>query len=162
MRNSCPLPPRKEGEILIRGPMLMKGYWNKPAETAEVLRGGWLHTGDVGYVDEDGYFWITDREKDLIIKAGENISPRTIEEVLFKHPKVSEAAVIGMKDEVYGEEIKAFLVLKPGQDATVEEIIEHCQNKLTSFLVPRKVVFLKALPKSLVGKVLKKELRKMS
>jgi long-chain acyl-CoA synthetase len=157
-----PLPPRKEGEILIRGPMLMKGYWNKPAETAEVLRGGWLHTGDVGYVDEDGYFWITDREKDLIIKAGENISPRTIEEVLFKHPKVSEAAVIGMKDEVYGEEIKAFLVLKPGQDATVEEIIEHCQNKLTSFLVPRKVVFLKALPKSLVGKVLKKELRKMS
>jgi long-chain acyl-CoA synthetase len=157
-----PLPPRKEGEIVIRGPMLMKGYWNKPEETAEVLRDGWLHTGDVGYVDEDGYFWITDRKKDLIIKAGENISPRTIEEVLFKHPKVSEAAVIGMKDEVYGEDIKAFLVLKPGQEATAEEIIEHCQKKLTSFLVPKKVVFLKALPKSLVGKVLKKELRKMS
>jgi long-chain acyl-CoA synthetase len=156
-----PLPPRREGEILIRGPMLMKGYWNKPEETAEILRGGWLHTGDVGYVDEDGYFWITDRKKDLIIKAGENISPRTIEEVLFKHPKVSEASVIGMKDEVYGEEIKAFLVLKPGQEATAEEIIEHCQKKLTSFLVPKKVVFLKALPKSLVGKVLKKELRKM-
>jgi long-chain acyl-CoA synthetase len=155
------LPPRKEGEIVIRGPMLMKGYWNKPEETAEVLRDGWLHTGDVGYVDEDGYFWITDRKKDLIIKAGENISPRTIEEVLFKHPKVSEAAVIGMKDDVYGEEIKAFLVLKPGQEATAEEIIEHCQKKLTSFLVPKKVVFLKALPKSLVGKVLKKELRKM-
>ena len=155
------LPPRKEGEIVIRGPMLMKGYWNKPEETAEVLRGGWLHTGDVGYVDEDGYFWITDRKKDLIIKAGENISPRTIEEVLFKHPKVSEAAVIGMKDEVYGEDIKAFLVLKPGQEATAEEIIEHCQKKLTSFLVPKKVVFLKTLPKSLVGKVLKKELRKM-
>ena len=157
-----PLPPGKEGEIVIRGPMLMKGYWNKPEETAEVLRDGWLHTGDVGYVDEDAYFWITDRKKDLIIKAGENISPRTIEEVLFKHPKVSEAAVTGMKDEVYGEEIKAFLVLKPGQDATAEEIIEHCQKKLTSFLVPKKVVFLKALPKSLVGKVLKKELRKMS
>jgi long-chain acyl-CoA synthetase len=156
-----PLPPRKEGEIVIRGPMLMKGYWNKPEETAEVLRSGWLHTGDVGYVDEDGYFWITDRKKDLIIKAGENISPRTIEEVLFKHPKVSEAAVIGMKDEVYGEEIKAFLVLKPGQDATAEEIIDHCRKKLTSFLVPKKVVFLKTLPKSLVGKVLKKELRKM-
>jgi long-chain acyl-CoA synthetase len=156
------LPSRKEGEILIRGPMLMKGYWNKPEETAEVLRGGWLHTGDVGYVDEDGYFWITDRKKDLIIKAGENISPRTIEEVLFKHPKVSEAAVIGMKDEVYGEEIKAFLVLKPGQEATAEEIIEHCQKRLTSFLVPKQVVILKALPKSLVGKVLKKELRKMS
>jgi long-chain acyl-CoA synthetase len=157
-----PLPPRKEGEIVIGGLMLMKGYWNKPQETAEVLKGGWLHTGDVGYVDEDSYFWITDRKKDLIIKAGENISPRTIEEVLFKHPKVSEAAVIGMKDEVYGEEIKAFLVLKPGQEATAEEIIEHCQKSLTSFLVPKKVVFLKALPKSLVGKVLKKELRKIS
>jgi long-chain acyl-CoA synthetase len=141
--------------------MLMKGYWNRPEETSEVLRDGWLHTGDVGYVDEDGYFWITDRKKDLIIKAGENISPRTIEEVLFNHPKVSEAAVIGMKDEVYGEEIKAFLVLKPGEEATAEEIIEHCQMKLTRFLVPKKIVFLKPLPKSLVGKVLKKELRKM-
>jgi long-chain acyl-CoA synthetase len=157
-----PLPPRKEGEIVIRGPMLMKGYWNKPQETAEVLRAGWLHTGDIGYRDDDGYFWITDRKKDLIIKAGENISPRTIEEVLFQHPKVSEAAVIGMKDEVYGEEIKAFLVLKPGQDATADEIIGHCQKKLTSFLVPKEVVFLKSLPKSLVGKVLKKELRKLS
>ncbi|NWF53384.1 MAG: AMP-binding protein [Syntrophaceae bacterium] len=141
--------------------MLMKGYWNRPEETSEVLRDGWLHTGDLGYVDEDGYFWITDRKKDLIIKAGENISPRTIEEVLFNHPKVSEAAVIGMKDEVYGEEIKAFLVLKPGEEPTAEEIIEHCQMKLTRFLVPKKIVFLKALPKSLVGKVLKKELRKM-
>jgi long-chain acyl-CoA synthetase len=156
------LPARKEGEIVIRGPMLMKGYWNKPGETGEVLRSGWLHTGDVGYVDEDGYFWITDRKKDLIIKAGENISPRTIEEVLFKHPKVSEAAVIGIKDEVYGEEIKAYVVLKPGQEATAEEIIEHCRGSLTEFLLPKEVAFLKALPKSLVGKVLKKELRKLS
>lgn len=156
-----PLPAGKEGEIVIRGPMLMKGYWNKPGETAEVLRGGWLHTGDVGYVDEDGYFWITDRKKDLIIKAGENISPRVIEEVLFRHPKVSEAAVIGIKDEVYGEEIKAYVVLKPGQEATAEEIIQHCRGSLTSFLLPKEVAFLKALPKSLVGKVLKKELRKM-
>jgi long-chain acyl-CoA synthetase len=157
-----PLSLHKEGEIVIRGPMLMKGYWNKPEETAEALRGGWLHTGDIGYVDEDGYFWITDRKKDLIIKAGENISPRTIEEVLFKHPKVSEAAVIGRKDEVYGEEIKAFLVLKPGQDATAAEIIAHCQKSLTGFLVPKEIVFLKALPKSLVGKVLKRELRKIA
>jgi long-chain acyl-CoA synthetase len=156
-----PLPSGKEGEIVIRGPMLMTGYWNKPQETAEVLRAGWLHTGDIGYKDEDGYFWITDRKKDLIIKAGENISPRTIEEVLFQHSKVSEAAVIGMKDEVYGEEIKAFLVLKPGQDATADEIIEHCRKKLMTFLVPKEVVFLKSLPKSLVGKVLKKELRKL-
>lgn len=156
-----PLPARKEGEIVIRGPMLMKGYWNKPEETAEVLRGGWLYTGDVGYVDDDGYFWITDRKKDLIIKAGENISPRTIEEVLFGHPKVSEAAVIGTKDELYGEDIKAFVVLKPGQEATAEEIIEYCRGKLTNFLLPKEVAFLNALPKNLVGKVLKKELRKL-
>jgi long-chain acyl-CoA synthetase len=154
-----PLPAHKDGEIVIRGPMLMKGYWNKPEETAEVLRGGWLYTGDVGYVDEDGYFWITERKKDLIIKAGENISPRTIEEVLFGHPKVSEAAVIGMKDELYGEDIKAFVVLKPGEEATAGEIIDYCRKKLTNFLLPKDVVFLKALPKSLVGKVLKKELR---
>ena len=155
------LPPGKEGEIVIRGPMLMKGYWNKPEETAEILRDGWLHTGDVGYADEDGYFWITDRKKDLIIKAGENISPRVIEEVLFKHPKVSEAAVIGIKDDLYGENIKAFVVLKPGQSVTAEEIIEYCQTKLANFLVPKEVAFMKALPKSLVGKVLKKELRKL-
>jgi long-chain acyl-CoA synthetase len=155
------LPRGKEGEIVIRGPMLMKGYWNKPEETAEILRDGWLHTGDVGYADEDGYFWITDRKKDLIIKAGENISPRVIEEVLFKHPKVSEAAVIGIRDDIYGENVKAFVVLRPGQTATAEEIIEYCQIKLTTFLVPKEVAFMKALPKSLVGKVLKKELRKL-
>ena len=155
------LPPGKEGEIVIRGPMLMKGYWKKPEETAEVLKDGWLHTGDIGYMDEDGYFWITDRKKDLIIKAGENISPRVIEEVLFGHLKVSEAAVIGIKDGVYGEDIKAFVILKPGQNATPTEIIEYCRTKLSSFLVPKEVVFNKALPKNLVGKVLKKELRKL-
>ncbi len=155
------LPPRKEGEILIRGPMLMKGYWKKPDETAEILKGGWLYTGDIGYVDEDGYYWITDRKKDLIIKAGENISPRVVEEVLFQHPQVSEAAVIGMKDEIYGEDIKAYLVLKPGGAATPEDIIGFCRSRLTKFLLPKEVCFLKALPKSLVGKVLKKELRKM-
>jgi len=155
------LPPEQEGEIIIRGPMLMKGYWNKPEETAKVLRAGWLYTGDIGYVDQDGYFWITDRKKDLIIKSGENISPRAIEEVLFSHPKVSEAAVIGMKDAVYGENIKAFLVLNPGETAPAEEIIEYCQKKLTSFFVPREVVFIQSLPKSLIGKVLKKELRKL-
>jgi len=155
------LAPGKEGEIVIRGPMLMKGYWNKPEETAEILRKGWLHTGDIGYVDEDGYFWIKDRKKDLIIKAGENISPRIVEEVLFKHPKVSEAAVIGIRDEVYGENIKAFVVLRPEQTATSEEIIEYCQTKLTNFLVPKEVALMKTLPKNLVGKVLKKELRKL-
>ncbi len=157
-----PLPVGVAGEIVLRGPMLMKGYWKKPKETAEVLRNGWLHTGDVGYMDEDGYFWITDRKKDLIIKAGENISPRTIEEVLCKHPKVTEAAVIGIKDDLYGEDIKAFIVLQPEASASSEEIIEYCRAKLPNFLVPREVAFMKSLPKNLLGKVLKKELRKLA
>jgi len=155
------LPAGKQGEIVLRAPSVMRGYWNKPTETEEILVDGWLHTGDVGYVDDDGYFWITDRKKDLIIKGGENISPRTIEEPLYAHPKVSEAAVIGMKDDVYGENIKAFLVLKPGETATAEEIIEYCKTKLKNFLLPKEVVFLKAFPKNLVGKILKKELRKL-
>jgi len=155
------LPPGEKGEIVIRGPQVMKGYWMRPAETAEVLRNGWLHTGDVGFIDPDGYFWITDRKKDLIIKGGENISPRTIEEVLYAHPQVSEAAVIGVKDEKYGEEIRAFVVLHPGEKATAEDIIAFCKTRLTNFFLPRDVVFLNALPKSLVGKILKTELRKM-
>lgn len=155
------LPPGKQGEIVLRGPSVMKGYWNKPKETEEILVDGWLHTGDVGYVDDDGYFWITDRKKDLIIKGGENISPRRIEEPLYAHPKVSEAAVIGMKDDIYGENIKAFLVLKPGETATAEEIIDYCKTKLKNFLLPKEVVFLKSFPKNLVGKILKKELRKL-
>ena len=153
------VPFGTEGEITISGPMLMKGYWNRPQETAEVLKDGWLYTGDIGYRDEEGYFFITERKKDIIIKGGENIAPREIEEVIFSHPKVSEAAVIGVKDEVYGEEIKACVVLKPGESATQEEIITHCERKLKRFKSPKYVVFLNALPKSLVGKVLKKELR---
>jgi long-chain acyl-CoA synthetase len=155
------VPQGEEGEIVIRGPVLMKAYWNRPSETAEALKGGWLHTGDVGYVDEDGYFWITDRKKDLIIKGGENISPRIIEELLYSHPKVFEAAVVGMKDDLYGEDVKACLVLKPGQESTQDEIIDFCRSKLKSFLVPREVVFLESFPKNLVGKILKKELRRM-
>jgi long-chain acyl-CoA synthetase len=155
------LPGNRQGEIVIRGPQLMTGYWQKPEETAEMIRNGWLHTGDVGYIDEEGYFWITDRKKDLIIKGGENISPRTIEEVLFAHPKVSEASVIGAKSEIYGEDIKAFVVLKPGESATADEILDFSRGKLTNFLLPREIVFLQALPKSIVGKVLKKKLREL-
>lgn len=155
------LPTGERGEIVIRGPQIMKGYWNRPEETAQAIRDAWLHTGDVGYVDPDGYFWITDRKKDLIIKGGENISPRTIEEVLYTCPNVSEAAVIGVKDEKYGEEIKAFVVLHPGEAATSEDILAFCKSKLPNFLLPRYIVFLQSMPKSLVGKILKTELRKM-
>ena len=155
------LPKGEKGEIVIHGPQVMKGYWNRPEETAQSLRNGWLHTGDVGFVDSDGYFWITDRKKDLIIKGGENISPRTIEEVLYTHPQVSEAAVIGVKDAKYGEEIKAFVVLQPGEKATAEDIIAFCKTRLTNFFLPKDVVFLDAMPKSLVGKILKTELRKL-
>jgi long-chain acyl-CoA synthetase len=155
------LPPGKEGEIVLRGPMVMKGYWNQPEATAEVIKDGWLHTGDIGYVDEDGYFFITDRKKDIIIKGGENISPRAIEEVLYSHPCVAEAACVGVTDEVYGEDIKAFVVLKPDRKTDSSEITGYCEGKLKKFFMPKEVVILREMPKTLVGKILKKELRKM-
>ncbi|MBN1474132.1 MAG: long-chain-fatty-acid--CoA ligase [Syntrophaceae bacterium] len=155
------LPPGKEGEIVLRGPMVMKGYWNQPEATAEVIREGWLHTGDIGYVDEDGYYFITDRKKDIIIKGGENISPRAIEEILYSHPCVAEAACIGVPDPVYGEDIKAFVVLKPDRKADSSEITNYCEGKLKKFFMPKEVVILREMPKTLVGKILKKELRKM-
>jgi len=158
--NDQEVPQGREGEIVIRGPMVMKGYWNLPEATTEAIRNGWLHTGDIGYMDPDGYFFITDRKKDLIIKGGENISPRAVEEVLCSHPGVAEAAVVGMKDSVYGEEIKAFVTLKPGNTVTSEELEEFCQGKLKRFFVPKEVVIIPAMPKTLVGKILKKELRK--
>ncbi len=154
------LPEHKEGEIVLSGPVLMKGYWNKPEETSACIIDGWLHTGDVGYRDEEGYYFITDRKKDLIIKGGENLSPREIEEVIFSHPAISEAAVIGIPDKVYGEEIKAFVVPNPGQQVTEQELIDYCRQRLKRFKSPKMVQFMDALPKSLVGKILKKELRK--
>lgn len=157
--NSKEVPQGEEGELVVRGPMIMKGYWKQPEETAKAIRNGWLCTGDIGYVDKDGYFFITERKKDIILKGGENISPRKIEEVLMTHPQVGEAAVIGIKDKVYGEEIKAFVVLKPNQTATPEEILEYCKKKLSKFLVPKEISILTAFPKTVVGKILKKELR---
>ena len=156
------LPQGQPGEIVIRSPGVMKGYWNMPEETAEVLRDGWIHTGDIGYVDDDGYYFITDRKKDIIIKGGENISPREIEEVIVTHPKVCEAAVVGIKDHIYGEDIKAFVVLKAGEQTTADELKEYCCGRLKRFKTPKEFVFVDALPKNLVGKVLRKELRRMA
>jgi long-chain acyl-CoA synthetase len=155
------LPPGEPGEIVVKGPNVMLGYYKRPAETAETLRGGWLHTGDVGYRDEDGYLFITDRIKDMIIKGGYNIYPSEIEACLEAHPGVGEVSVIGITDEKYGEEIAAFVVKAPGQEPAEEEIIEFAKSKMTPYKAPSQVKFIEGLPKSLVGKVLKKELRKM-
>jgi len=153
------------GEIIIKGPQVMKGYYKMPTETANALRagpdgqGGWFYSGDIGFIDEDGYIHIVDRKKDMIIVSGYNVYPADVEAVLFEHPKVQEAAVIGLPDERTGEMIKAFVVLKEGQSATEEEINTFCREQLAAYKVPRVIEFRSELPKSMVGKVLRRELR---
>jgi len=153
------VPAGQMGEIVVRGDLVMKGYWNKPAATAETLRGGWLHTGDIGYLDADGYLYITDRKKDMIISGGANIYPREIEEVICRHPAVFEVAVIGVPDEKWGEAVKALVVSHEGKHVTEAEIIEHCKRHMASYNKPQSVEFLPALPKNAYGKILKRELR---
>jgi len=153
------LPPGQQGEIVIKGPTVMKGYWNLPEETAKAIKDGWLYTGDLGHVDEDGYFYITGRKKDIIIRGGENVSPVEVEEVLLQHPAVAETGVVGIPDAIYGEEIKAFIVIKPSKQVTEEELIAFCKDRLPTFKLPKKVQFMKSLPKNLLGKVLRAELR---
>ena len=155
------VPVGEIGEITIRGPQVMKGYWNKPEETALVLRDGWLYTGDIAKKDADGYFYIVDRKKDMIIAGGFNIYPREVEEVLFECPKIQEAAVVGVPDPYRGETVKAFVVLKEGVTATAEEIIAFCRERMAAYKAPRQVVFRDSLPKSGVGKYLRRELRKL-
>ncbi len=153
------LPPGETGELCITGPQAMKGYWNMPEETAKTLRDGWVYTGDIARMDEDGYFYIVDRKKDMIIAGGFNIYPRDVEEVLFEHPKVMEAVVAGVPDPYRGETVKAFIVLKEGEQATEEEIVAYCKTKLAAYKVPKLVEFRKELPKTAVGKVLRRFLR---
>jgi long-chain acyl-CoA synthetase len=159
--NDRELPAGQTGEIVIKGPTIMKGYWNMPEETKSALRNGWLHTGDVGYMDADGYFYITDRKKDIIIRGGENVSPREVEEVLLEIPQIADAAVIGIPDKVYGEEIKAYCVLRKDEQISIEEIMAYCKQKLPNFKVPKAVQITDALPKNLLGKLLRAELRKL-
>lgn len=149
------------GELCLKGPQIMKGYINRPDETALTLRDGWCLTGDIAICDNDGYFTIVDRKKDMIISGGFNIYPRDVDEVLFAHPKVLEACVIGVPDQYSGERIKAFVVLKEGETATPDEIVDYCKENLVKYKVPKYVEFVEDLPKSAVGKILRKELRRM-
>jgi long-chain acyl-CoA synthetase len=151
--------PGDPGEIIMKGPLIMKGYWNNEEETRGQLRDGWLHTGDIAQMDGDGYIFIVDRKKDMIIAGGFNIYPREIDEVLYQHPKISEGVSVGIPDEYRGETVKAYIVLKPGQTATEQEIIDFCREKLAPYKVPKLVEFRESLPKSAVGKILRKILR---
>jgi long-chain acyl-CoA synthetase len=146
------------GELIVAGPQVMSGYWKKPEESAAVLRDGWLYTGDMARMDEEGYFFIVDRKKDMIKTRGENVYPREVEEVLYRHPKVKEAVVVGLPDLRMGEIIKAYLVLKEGETATEAEITKFCREELTHFKVPQRIEFRKELPKTLIGKVLRRVL----
>lgn len=153
------VPVGELGELVIKGPQVMKGYWNMPEETANTLRDGWLYTGDISRVDEDGYLYIVDRKKDLIIASGYNIYPRDVEEVIYEHPSVQEAVVIGVPDPYRGETVKAYIVLKAGKAATEEEMIEYCRKNLAAYKVPRIIEFRSELPKTNVGKILRRALR---
>jgi acyl-CoA synthetase (AMP-forming)/AMP-acid ligase II len=137
----------------------MKGYWNRHEDTAEALQDGWLHTGDIGEMDEDGYLYIMDRKKDMIISGGENIYPAEIEDSLLRHPKVADVGVIGYADEKWGESVKAILVAKQGEELTEKELIDWCQGKIGRFKIPKQVVFTDSIPRTPTGKILKRQLR---
>jgi acyl-CoA synthetase (AMP-forming)/AMP-acid ligase II len=157
--SDTPVKPGVTGEIVLRGPKLFREYWRDSAATAAAFRGGWFHTGDVGYIDEDGYLYIVDRLKDMIRSGGENIATPEVERVLYDHPAVWECAVVGRADERWGEVPCAFVVLKPGAVASAEELTAHCIQSLASFKAPRPVWIVTSLPRNPSGKVLKRELR---
>ena len=160
--NDKDLPPGEVGELIVKGPNISSGYYKMPEETAVTFKNGWLYTGDLGKKDDDGYLYIVERKKDLIIRGGFNIYPRDIEEVLHRHPAIQEAAVIGIPDTIMGEEVKSFIVLAANQSASENDIIEFCQEHLSKNKCPKFVEFVDSLPKSSLGKVLRKELRKLN
>jgi long-chain acyl-CoA synthetase len=153
------LPVGEVGEIVSRGPMIVPGYWNKPDKTAEAIRNGRFHTGDVGFMDKDGWFYLVDRKKDMINAAGYKVWPREVEDVLYTHPAVREAAVVGVADSYRGETVKAVISLRPGTSATQEEIIAFCKERMAAYKYPRTVEIIDDLPKTVTGKILRRELR---
>jgi long-chain acyl-CoA synthetase len=153
------VPVGETGELLVKGPNVSPGYYRLSEETAETFRNGWLYTGDMARMDEDGYLYIVERKKDLIIRGGFNIYPRDVEEVLYEHSAVLDAAVIGLPDPVMGEEVKAFVVLREGQTASQQDIIDHCQRHLGKYKCPKYVEFIDSMPRNPIGKILRKELR---
>jgi acyl-CoA synthetase (AMP-forming)/AMP-acid ligase II len=157
--NDNEVPIGTSGEVVVRGEVVMKGYWKDKQATERTLRGGWLHTGDIGYMDDKGYVFLLDRSKDMLISGGENIYPREIEDVIIRHPAIHEVAVIGIPDDKWGEAIKAIVSLKSGMQASEQEIIDFCKDNLASYKKPKSVDFMAELPKNSYGKILKRELR---
>jgi acyl-CoA synthetase (AMP-forming)/AMP-acid ligase II len=155
-----PLPAGEVGEIAIRGKHVMKGYWKNEEQTRKTIRNGWFHSGDMGYIDEEGYLFLVDRKADMIVTGGENVYPKETEDVLYEHPAVMECAVVSAPDEKWGERVQAAVVLKEGQQATAEELIEHCKQKLAGYKCPKAIEFWEALPKTPIGKILRKDVKK--
>jgi long-chain acyl-CoA synthetase len=153
------MPIGERGELIVKGPQVMRGYKGKPEETANTIKDGWIYTGDIATMDEDGYFYIVDRKKDMIITSGYNVYPRDVDEVYYTHPKVKEVCAIGIPDSKRGECIKVFIVLNEGETSTQQEMIEFAKNSLAVYKLPTEVEFRKELPKTNVGKILRKELR---
>ncbi len=149
------------GEIVLRGDNILKGYYKNPDATAAAFRNGWFHTGDIGYRDADGFYFIVDRKSDMIIRGGENIYPREIDEVLYQHPAVAAAAVVGVPDELYGEEVSGFVVLREGSETSELELIDFCKQHLADYKCPKTIRLVKDIPKGPTGKLLKRELAKM-
>jgi long-chain acyl-CoA synthetase len=157
-----PLPAGEVGEIAARSPGVMRGYWHSPDTTAEALSDGWLHTGDLGYLDEDGYLFIVDRKKDLIIRGGFNVYPRDVEDALVEHPEVEAAGVVGRLDEVHGEEVVAFVSLRPGRESTSQELVEWARQRIGGYKYPREIHVVDSIPLTSVGKVDRKALRTLA
>jgi long-chain acyl-CoA synthetase len=153
------VPIGESGEFAARGPMIFKGYWNKPEETEEAFHDGYFLTGDVAVMDEDGWFYIVDRKKDMINVAGYKVWPREVEDVLYTHPQVKEAAVVGVADEYRGETVKAFVALKEGEEVSEDKLVSYCKERMADYKYPRQIQFLDELPKTATGKFLRRELR---